>query len=71
MGVRSCDRNGCKNIMCDRASHEHGYICQECFEELVASGPETNIQKFMQFNKNSKNTAAARARFEVEFPERD
>ena len=36
MGVMACNRNGCKNVMCDRYSEEHGYLCDECFDELVA-----------------------------------
>ena len=39
MSVLACDRNGCDNVMCDRLSHEYGYICHECFKDLVNSGP--------------------------------
>jgi hypothetical protein len=70
MGVLSCDRNGCNNIMCDRHSREYGYICSECFDELIESGSETNIANFMQSRKGHVNKEAARARFEIEFPER-
>ncbi len=69
MGVLACSRVGCENIMCDRLSHLHGYICYDCFEELVKSGPETNIAAFMGATKQPNNETAARARFEVEFPE--
>jgi hypothetical protein len=34
--------------MCDRYSYEHGYICNECFEKLVASGKDTDIEAFLQ-----------------------
>jgi hypothetical protein len=56
--------------MCDRYSSEYGYICSECFEELVQSGPETNIEAFMKSEKKKKfiNKVAALARFNVEFP---
>jgi len=54
MSVLECDRNGCEKIMCDRLSHTHGYICSECFEELLRSN-ETDIEKFMSSNKASKN----------------
>jgi hypothetical protein len=47
MGVLACDRRGCKNIMCDRYSYKYGYICHECFEELVNLGYSTNIEEFM------------------------
>jgi hypothetical protein len=33
--------------MCDRYSHKYGYICWECFEELVARGEGTSIIEFM------------------------
>jgi len=69
MGVMGCDRNNCDNVMCDRLSDEYGYLCWECFDELVFLGPETNISKFMDSHKKSTNREeAAKARFEVEFP---
>ena len=37
MGVLACYRNGCTNIMCDRYSHEHGYICYDCFAVLACN----------------------------------
>ena len=48
MGVLACDRNGCRNVMCDRASTVYGRICNECFEELKAHGPEQSITEFME-----------------------
>lgn len=72
MGVLACDREGCENIMCYRYSYRHGYICNDCFDELVASGPETSIADFMQTPKRDNGTRqrAAFARFDVEFPGR-
>ena len=35
MSVLACSREGCRNIMCDRYSFRHGYICHECYDELV------------------------------------
>jgi hypothetical protein len=35
MGVMSCDRAGCKSIMCDRYNHKFGYICSDCFQQAV------------------------------------
>ena len=35
MGVQACDKDGCMNIMCDRYSHEFGYICDDCFSEMI------------------------------------
>lgn len=67
----TCSRNGCENVMCDRHSSIHGYICHECFDELVKMGPETNVRKFMESEKKESpymNEEAAIARFNVEFP---
>ncbi len=68
MSVLACDRRGCDNIMCDRLSHDYGYICDSCFEDLVLCGAETNVSKFMDSHKSPKNIDAARARFNIEFP---
>ena len=68
MGVLRCSRDGCDSIMCDRHSSAYGYICNECFEELVLLGPETNTFGFMNSSRQAKNREAARARFEIEFP---
>lgn len=55
--------------MCDRLSHTYGYICDDCFEELVASGPDTNVEEFMNNNEKRPNLEdEARARYEVTFP---
>lgn len=67
MGIMTCNRNGCNNIMCDRHSHEFGYICNDCFDELVKSGPTTDIAQFMGQKPRKVNTDAALARFNVEF----
>ena len=50
MGVLHCDRNFCDNIMCDRYSHRYGYICDECFAELLES--DLTIEAFMQTEKH-------------------
>lgn len=34
MGVMSCYRKGCDNIMCDTYIQYVGYICYECQEEF-------------------------------------
>jgi len=38
MGVMSCSRRACENIMCDRYSGAFGYICDECYAELCSLG---------------------------------
>lgn len=50
MGVMRCNRKGCENIMCERLSSRFGYLCNECFEELVASRT-CDIMKFMKRSK--------------------
>jgi hypothetical protein len=50
MSVLTCNRKGCQNIMCDRHSHEYGYICNECFEELV-NEENLDIEDFMDSEK--------------------
>lgn len=55
MGVLACDRGDCSNIMCNRLSHEYGYICDECFEELVQRGILTDIKAFMSSDKPLTN----------------
>ena len=49
MGVKSCHRGDCRNVMCDRYSSEYGYICGDCFKELVAFKPKNHkeIEMFM------------------------
>ena len=46
MGVLNCSRKGCDNIMCYRYSIEYGYICHDCFNELLNS--DKKISKFMK-----------------------
>jgi len=43
MGVLACDRKGCDNIMCGRYNDELGYICDECYAELVATNTHPAI----------------------------
>lgn len=49
MGVLACDRTSCENIMCDKYSPIFGYICWECYNELVSSG--ANPAEFMNMRK--------------------
>lgn len=51
MSVLACARYGCDNIMCDRYSYIHGYICYECFNELVDLRT-LNIFDFMESEKS-------------------
>ena len=70
MGVMTCNRNGCENIMCDYYSQKYGYICYECFNELLDMGLDANISIFMGSIKpilQSENEDLARTRLEREF----
>jgi hypothetical protein len=68
MSVLACDRYGCENVMCDRLSYTHGYICDECFEELVASGIIVDIEAFMNTRPNRNSSLPVRELYEQEFP---
>lgn len=46
MGVLSCNRAGCQNVMCDNISHTYGYLCYECKQELLDGGIQ-DIEQFM------------------------
>lgn len=73
MGVLACERNNCPNIMCDRLSPEFGYLCDDCFNELVKLGPATNVAEFMQTPKtlgSKKLEEASLAYFERIFQNR-
>jgi hypothetical protein len=67
MGVMECNRNGCDNITCEHYSREYGYICDDCFEELVNCGPYYDIEIFMNTPKRKSKEAEARARFTAVF----
>jgi hypothetical protein len=35
MSVMTCARDGCENILCTRYNPEFGYLCGECYNDLV------------------------------------
>jgi len=47
MSVLACERYGCRNIMCNRHSNAYGYICNECFFELIELGSGVDVAGFM------------------------
>jgi len=53
MGVMSCARTGCGEIMCDTYIEDIGYICYKCKQELEDSKPESflDVSKFMNTKK--------------------
>ena len=68
MGVMTCYRKGCDNIMCNRYSANYGYICDDCFKELVRRGPLVKIDDFMATKKEDHAVEEAEARYNVVFP---
>jgi len=71
MGVLACSREGCSSIMCDRYSHIYGYICNECFAELVSLGPGASVPGFLESTRAEDPDALKRAallRFDAVFP---
>jgi hypothetical protein len=67
MSVMACSRVDCGNIMCDRYSSQHGYICGECFDELVHRGAGTDVAAFMESPTNLNATEADFAYFNALF----
>ncbi|ANJ65513.1 hypothetical protein [Pseudoalteromonas virus vB_PspP-H6/1] len=51
MSVKQCSRANCENVMCGRYSHNYGYICSECFDELKGLD-STDIKTFMYASPN-------------------
>lgn len=69
MSVLTCSRYGCGNIMCDRYSYVYGYICEECFRELLDL--PVDIRHFMETKKSyycRPTETAWRRILEEEFP---
>ena len=59
--MQDCNRRGCHNAMCDRYSDLFGYICDECFDEIVELAKQdtdylydNDIHRFMNIVKKSK-----------------
>ena len=48
MGVMSCSRGTCNNIMCDTYIDDVGYVCRECQKEF---------EKYLETNDYHPNTA--------------
>jgi hypothetical protein len=47
MSSMECSRNGCTNVLCDRYSKKFGYICNDCFTELINQNL-ISIEDFMK-----------------------
>ena len=74
MGVMSCYKRDCENIMCDCYVPSIGYICYECqnqFEDYLKSQNKTNLtegeivqelEKFMELSKNHTGSSVINIR---------
>lgn len=73
MGVLTCDRVNCSNVMSERRSRQYGYLCWECFDELVQLGPGVDIEDFMGSKKDhiAESYEASYAYFDQIFKRRD
>lgn len=60
----NCERYGCQNTKCNRYSSEYGYICDSCFDQLVASGIGRNIKSFMESEPRPLGFEASRLYFD-------
>lgn len=68
MSVLACDRRDCENVMCDRLSLRYGYICDDCFNELVALHAPS-VEEFMDIPRNVLDLSeSAKEKFSREFP---
>ena len=68
MGVKTCHRGNCESIMCVRYSSDYGYLCDECFEELLSLGVGADIDAFMASGvKKGLNLDAVYAYFNAIF----
>ena len=56
MSVLKCNRRGCENILCDMYSYTYGYICDECFAQLLLSN--LTIESFMDTVKTTYSERA-------------
>lgn len=70
MGVLACDRRGCENIMSDYFSHRYGYLCRECYSELLEECDRISIGDFMCQEKDCDPVDSARLQVENEFTSR-
>jgi hypothetical protein len=64
MGSMSCHRNGCENTGCRRCASRYGYLCEECYQELLQK-PMIDIQDFMDSKKGPSIVKAMLDAWEV------
>lgn len=66
MGVMTCDKKGCDNILCDTLIEQNYYICNECKDEFkiwiqgqIVLCPESHdymLDKFKEFMNIKKRS---------------
>ena len=59
MSTKACARKGCENTMCERHSVTHGYICNECLDELAEEALFVDIVEFMRTPRTESTYKAA------------
>lgn len=61
MGVREFNRQKCDNIMFDMYNSKYGYICNDCFDELLNSDVPLIAEGITSFfPSNPQNDIVAR-----------
>jgi len=70
MADQPCNRAGCEEIRCSRLNDKYGYICADCFRELVALGPVADIAEFLESGREGEvvNIEASTAYYNSLFP---
>ena len=69
MSALECNRDGCTTAMCDRYSHDYGYICDECFAEMVFTDcGGLSIDTFMQTTPNRQYLRDRQGFYDAIFP---
>jgi hypothetical protein len=53
--------------MCDRYSHRYGYLCNDCFEELVAKGEGVDVHEFLNTPPTPVEKKWSRDKWDEEF----
>ena len=51
LDYHTCSRKGCTTKKCTRHSVKYGYICHDCFLELIRNGASISIAGFMSRRK--------------------
>lgn len=74
MNARICCRTGCENRSCNRYSDKfgYGYICEDCFKELVDAETIktlTHMEVWLRSSKGKIDKKLVTAYYDAIFPE--